>query len=179
MEKLNELVALAKKATQGEWSQSPYDTRARFCAQVWDSEGMALLIHDGKGEKASNDVAFIAAANPTTIIAIYEAFRALEQRAEAAEAKLAEYEADISKVHSVGRKHGLASMQNGYLVATALAERPAPAADLSELVPSEIPREVYKVIYDQCGGFVDTAANAQTIWEACRAAILRNIEEAK
>lgn len=61
-----------------------------------------------------------------------------KQRAEAAEAKLAEYEADISKIHSVGRKHSLAAMQNAYLVATALAERPVPAVDLAELVPDEI-----------------------------------------
>lgn len=32
--------------------------------------------------------------------------------------------------------------------------------------------EVYQVIYDQCGGFVECDANAQVIWEACRDAIL-------
>lgn len=86
MKELNELVELAKKATPGKWSCSPYNTDARFCAQVWDASDTALLSHDGKGESASNDVAFIAAANPETILAIAEAFRALEQRAEAAEA---------------------------------------------------------------------------------------------
>lgn len=55
----------------------------------------------------------------------------------------------------------------------------APAINLAELVSSEIPRDVYKVIYEQCEGFVDTAANAQAIWEACRDAMLRKIEELK
>lgn len=57
--------------------------------------------------------------------------------------------------------------------------RPAPADDLAELVPVAIPKNVFNVIYDECGGFVETNANAQHIWEYCRAAILHNIEEAK
>ena len=40
------------------------------------------------------------------------------------------------------------------------------------VAPGKIPPEVYQVIYDQCGGFVDCDANAQVIWEACRDAIL-------
>ncbi|HFP9201472.1 TPA: hypothetical protein ACHP1R_005384 [Raoultella ornithinolytica] len=48
----------------------------------------------------------------------------------------------------------------------ALMEQPAP------VVPHEIPRGVYQVIYQECGGFVDCDANAQTIWDACRAAML-------
>jgi len=54
---------------------------------------------------------------------------------------------------------------------------PAPAADLAALVPVAIPKNVFNVIYDECGGFVETTANAQHIWEYCRAAILHNIEE--
>lgn len=40
------------------------------------------------------------------------------------------------------------------------------------VVPQEIPSNVYRVIYQECGGFVDCDANAQTIWEACRTAML-------
>lgn len=58
-----------------------------------------------------------------------------------------------------------------------LFTRPAPAINLAELVPDEIPKNVYQVIYQECGGFVDSNANAKTIWKACRAAILRNIED--
>ena len=35
-----------------------------------------------------------------------------------------------------------------------------------------MPGSVYQVIYQECGGFVDCDANAQTIWNACRAAML-------
>ncbi|HFG1038903.1 TPA: hypothetical protein ACGEHF_002797 [Klebsiella pneumoniae] len=41
------------------------------------------------------------------------------------------------------------------------------------VVPKKIPHSVYMVIYQECGGFVDCGANAQTIWEACRAAMLK------
>ena len=40
------------------------------------------------------------------------------------------------------------------------------------VVPVKIPGSVYQVIYHECGGFVDCDANAQTIWNACRAAML-------
>ncbi|WP_336715081.1 hypothetical protein [Pantoea ananatis] len=33
-------------------------------------------------------------------------------------------------------------------------------------LPEKCPTAFYKVIYDQCGGFVDCQANAQTIWNA-------------
>lgn len=41
-----------------------------------------------------------------------------------------------------------------------------------EPVAEKIPDSVYQVIYQECGGFVDCDANAQTIWNACRAAML-------
>lgn len=40
------------------------------------------------------------------------------------------------------------------------------------VVPEKIPDSVYQVIYHECGGFVDCDANAQAIWNACRAAML-------
>ncbi len=45
-------------------------------------------------------------------------------------------------------------------------------AQPAPLVPEEIPGSVYEVIYQECGGFVDCDANAQTIWNACRSAML-------
>lgn len=52
---------------------------------------------------------------------------------------------------------------------------PAPV-DLAALVPHKIPSNVYNLIYQECGGFVDSDANAQAIWNACRAEMLRRIE---
>lgn len=50
-----------------------------------------------------------------------------------------------------------------------LHAQPAPVVPV---VPVKIPGSVYQVIYQECGGFVDCDANAQTIWSACRAAML-------
>ncbi|HIC8896796.1 TPA: hypothetical protein ACW71V_003933 [Klebsiella aerogenes] len=47
------------------------------------------------------------------------------------------------------------------------------AMDSEPVMPEEIPGSVYEVIYQECGGFVDCDANAQTIWNACRAAMLQ------
>ncbi|MDV0623934.1 DUF551 domain-containing protein [Klebsiella variicola subsp. variicola] len=46
-------------------------------------------------------------------------------------------------------------------------------AQPAPVVPVKIPGSVYQVIYQECGGFVDCDANAQTIWNACRAAMLQ------
>ncbi|MRG06581.1 DUF550 domain-containing protein [Klebsiella oxytoca] len=45
-------------------------------------------------------------------------------------------------------------------------------AQSAPVVPEKIPGSVYEVIYQECGGFVDCGANAQTIWNACRSAML-------
>ncbi|MBC4641757.1 hypothetical protein [Klebsiella quasipneumoniae] len=52
------------------------------------------------------------------------------------------------------------------------AYRHAQPAPVVPVVPVKIPGSVYQVIYQECGGFVDCDANAQTIWSACRAAML-------
>jgi hypothetical protein len=101
MEKLNELVELAKKATPGKWwIDSHGHSMVAFSGEAGDVEivfatdnDMGPLVRHGDTGNLShwrndNDATFIAAANPDTILAIAEAFRALEQRAEAAEAKL-------------------------------------------------------------------------------------------
>lgn len=105
-------------------------------------------------------------------------------RAEAAEAKLAELEkqapygtlintflATDPRAIAEARKRGMPTVE--------VFIRPAPAINLAELVPGEVPKDVYQVIYQECGGFVDSNANAQTIWNDCRAAILRKIEGAE
>ncbi|MDQ1766074.1 Eaa protein [Enterobacter hormaechei] len=40
-------------------------------------------------------------------------------------------------------------------------------------IPEDVPRPVFDVIYQECGGFVDSDANPQVIWDACRAAMLK------
>ena len=106
MEKLNELVELAKKATPGKWwidshghsmvSFTDGDMEVVFVTKS-DAMGEAKR-HEGTGNlshwRNDNDATFIAASNPQAILAIAEAFRALEQRAEAAEAKLEKQASD-------------------------------------------------------------------------------------
>lgn len=120
------------------------------------------------------------AVDSKDILAIAEAFRALEQRAEAAEAKLAELEkqppvawTDEQELRDV-KNHGC-----GYLFTVdpvtpnadprriiKLFTRAVPAINLAELVPNE--ERIHNEFDDWREG-----------WNACRAAILRNIEEAK
>ena len=57
------------------------------------------------------------------------------------------------------------------------AEGKASVSIFSPVVPEKIPDSVYQVIYQECGGFVDSDANAQTIWNACRQAILKNVKD--
>ena len=202
MEKLNELVELGKKATGGEWA-----TDARNAVVALDdraNSGFVICAASGC-DKASN-AAFIAAANPETILAIADAFRALErerndyrnkfldteQRAEAAEAenrnysellsyhidrqakaeaKLAELEKQepVAEVNHDGTFYGFKALENmpeGYYQ---LFTRPAPAINLAELVP--------KIM---TWSYHDNVTQAEVaMWNACRAAILRKIEEAK
>lgn len=105
---------------------------------------------------------------------IAEAFRGLEQRAEAAEAKLAELEKQEpygyvvitgSGAKKFSTRHPRLRVTNEPPVA--VFTRPAPAADLAELVPDVEP---------YCNGLWPYGVKAL---EDYRAAILRNIEEAK
>lgn len=126
---------------------------------------------------------------------IAEAFRALEQRTEAAEAALAELQkqepvgwmtdVEVDELHS-----GVAEEAYIYAHADAtstipLFTRPAPAINLAELVPDEVLRRLeheagYLVHHchhiDEHSCKVDRR-DLLTITEACRAAILRSIEE--
>lgn len=224
MEKLNELVELAKKATPGKWwIDSHGHSMVAFSGEAGDVEIVfatdndmgPLVRHCDTGNlshwRNDNDATFIAAANPDTILAIAEAFRALEQRAsnlndgwlnaiaerDEEKAKLAELEkqepryfyrehnsyngmkTDWTEVSAEQLEHLKEIVDLDTAEIIEVYTRPAPAADLADLVPVAIPKNVFNVIYDECGGFVDTNANAQHIWEYCRAAILHNIEEAK
>jgi|GEM_PF-3564903 len=190
MENLNELVELAKNATQGEWTT---DIRGSVIAAD-DQANNGFVICAASGCDKSNNVEFIAAANPKTILAIAKAYRALEQRAEAAEAKLAglakqrnpdyflnriessdkwgpgvelriyESQLDASKSQD---DHGGGIIE--------LFTRPARAADLAELVPDELTREAWRQLFIN----EDYQDTFRCGFSACRAAILRNIEEVK
>ncbi|QZA71140.1 hypothetical protein AH01_22 [Pantoea phage AH01] len=86
--------------------------------------------------------------------------RELQVKLEAAEAKLAELEKQNPKLEYIRR------------LETELAQlraRPAHAADLTELVPSEWGERAYD----------DKDIGYESGWNDCRAGMLRNIEEAK
>lgn len=70
-------------------------------------------------------------------------------------------------VSSIFYQDGSSPLDHGYEPLYA-----APPEPIVPVVPVKIPRSVYQVIYQECGGFVDCDANAQTIWDACRAAML-------
>lgn len=174
MEKLNELVELAKKATSGEWNafistggdgtfsiHTPDDSRKGDIVN-WPGFDTANC---SKTQKKAN-AKYIAAANPETILAIAEAFRALEKeaqknlegafawqnRAEAAEAKLAELakqkpryfyrehnsyngmKTDWTEVSAEQLEHLKEIVDLDTAEIIEVYARPAPAADLADSV---------------------------------------------
>lgn len=155
MEKLNELVKLAGKVLSPENAFEGVDAKFEWKAK----------------------------ANPTAILAIAEAFRALEQRAEEAEAKLAELERQEPVAYS------WRSFKKAQLTRTMpeswkqprdikpLFTRPAPAINLAEMVPEE--RSYAHYIDSGTFMTMHEALRLATEWNYCRAAMLRNIEEHK
>ncbi len=114
-----------------------------------------------------------------TILAIAEAFRALEQRAEAAEAKLAELEKqDPRGFIDVGTPEDEINIltQNKILKTDIpLFTRPAPAINLAELVPNKMNNLNVPV-------FVFSELDPDSFIQGAnwvRSTILRNIEDAK
>ncbi|KOA70481.1 hypothetical protein [Pantoea sp. CFSAN033090] len=121
------------------------------------------------------------------IQALRDDVRHWQQRAEAAEAKLAELEKQkpvgtvsiamdwntYRNVATVNMRHDLvvSEMKDG----DELFTRPAPAADLDDLVPDELTREAWRQLFIN----EDYQDTFRCGFSACRAAILRNIEEAK
>ncbi|RXZ42654.1 ead/Ea22-like family protein [Crenobacter cavernae] len=79
-EKLQELRTLAEAATPGPWSSDKAIPARGFCAQVWDLHGRALVTHDSVSERASVDCAYIAAANPATILALLDELALRDER---------------------------------------------------------------------------------------------------
>lgn len=60
---------------------------------------------------------------------------------------------------------------------TPLFDRPVPAINLAELVPEEMPDSAYEIMSNKFGS--GACMISDDMWEACRAAILRNVELAK
>lgn len=190
MEKLNELVELAKKATSGKWiADSGEGWNAIVSQQDMVNGNFIISEFIGPDSKANKD--FVLAANPDNILAIAEAFRALEKRAEAAEAKLAVLG---SMVPVYQYESGIYNEENGetdwywddcdkgfyeqYDVSRRriLFTRPGPAVSLAELVPGEYSAIrlqkarlwIDRILMDKPG-----MKEAKTV-----SAILRKIEEA-
>lgn len=119
------------------------------------------------------------------IESIAEAFRALEQEKKAAEAKLAELEKQEPVGYTYNRGINceivVADLNDDCPCGVDLFTRPAPAINLAELVPDNALREIDGVI-DWINGLPIPTRSA-TKWlikmSDLRAAILRNIEEAK
>lgn len=130
---------------------------------------------------------FKEAATPEQLREVAKAFRSLEQRAEAAEAKLAELEKQEpvawlvlnSNEGYVERNPDVVAFLegSGLTKCKPLFTRPSPAINLAEMVPEE--RSYAHYIDSSNFMTMHEALRLATEWNACRAAILRNIEEAK
>lgn len=148
------------------------------------------------GIKSGKLSASWVAVDSEHILTIAEAFRALEQRAESAEAKLAELEKQEPR-HFYREHNSYNGMKTDWTEVSAeqlehlkeitdpdtseiieLFTRAAPAADLAELVPIRAPIEVISIIENSVNGPVYDEG-VQAIWSGCIDTILRNIEEAK
>lgn len=117
------------------------------------------------------------------ILAIAEAFRALEQRAEAAEAKLAELaqQKPIGWLNDAYLGRGVIDGEVGEddfgpgyipIYRHPFNDVPTPTTDLAELVPDELtPKQASRSYGGEVVGYRDG-------WNACRAEMLRNIAQA-
>lgn len=124
------------------------------------------------------------------LFAAVEYVHILTQRAEAAEAKLAELEKQKSVAEVVSVLRGLQRVKEvawregiSQPVGTELFTRPAPAINLAELVPDEMPRYLIDELEwrseKKDGLECYHMENGQRWWDKFRAAVLRKIEEAK
>lgn len=87
-----ELRRLAEAATPGEWSYEPDDEWSSMGWLMSDQLILALILARIEGDSAqqADNAAYIAAANPNTILALLDERAALLARAEKAEAALAD-----------------------------------------------------------------------------------------
>jgi len=189
MEKLNELAEQAKFIADwhgSDWSSALCQKKDGKQAHeiICESRGESVISTGSNSNEASWLCDYLELCSPENILTIAEAFREQEQRAEAAEAKLAE----LAKLEPVAwhvyqwrespkgwdwhLTRAFASEPNnsdGWR-SVALFTRPAPAADLAELVPTK--------------GCLENTSNKSLLdwqdgWDACIDTILRNIEGAK
>ena len=148
MKELNELVELAEASKESDiWLMLP--------GQLSDITGV---------DEAAG--VFIEECSPEKILAIADAFRALEQRAEAAEELNNHLELAVRKAEGVieSMRRRAEDAENKLLFT-----RPAPAINLAELVPPRLEEKDtdYQTLRDEKRGY-----------NACLDDILRNIEEA-
>lgn len=137
-------------------------------------EKLNELFVRAKAACSGRTVGYMEKVNPHTILAIAEAFRALEKRAEAAEARLAELEKQKPVAQFYKSKHGnVFNTLDGWSPLDGVNElftRPAPAINLAELIPDAMPN-----------GGTGSPINTITHWcdgyNSCRAEMLRKIEE--
>ncbi len=85
MEKLYELAELAKQMCGESWEYSRITSYSR--GYITGKDGRTI-VQTRSGLVPANACQFMEMADPAAILAIAEAFRALEQRAESAESKL-------------------------------------------------------------------------------------------
>ncbi|ELY2632448.1 hypothetical protein SMY59_002715 [Cronobacter sakazakii] len=104
-------------------------------------------------------------APPEVVKAIVLELSELRKEREAAVpvAYISKADLDAGYPHILARKD--------YSKACPMAVFAAPPAQ-PVAAPEKCPRSVYEVIYQECDGFVECSANAETIWNACRAAML-------
>lgn len=137
-----------------------------FCGVIQSGKVVMLPANDGQW------------LNKTSVA---EAFRALEQRAEAAEAKLAELEKQEAVGHFMLARDEddswwyEASEQNDKAIP--LFTRAPPAADLAEIVPEDLNGKSMRYIADKFQVSISEAQFILVGFNACRTTILRKIDE--
>jgi hypothetical protein len=86
---IKELEKLARAATPGEWSHSRQIGEPLHCslAQVWSNHGISLAWIESthNPEESSNTAAYIAAANPQTVLKLCEVIRLQHEALDAME----------------------------------------------------------------------------------------------
>ncbi|UIL51566.1 hypothetical protein LZU96_15210 [Pantoea agglomerans] len=147
MKKLNELVDLVKRARHSEYTADVVEAENEIIAQDWYEN----------------------------ILTIAVAFRALEQRAEAAEAIVSDVKEVIGLLSEREWAEHCTKTETGKLLEeliTKLHDDASPASGLAELVPDEI---LGAFVYHGAKGAFDAGKSAG--WNACRDEVLKNIEE--
>lgn len=193
MEKLNELVELAKELNGESWG---YRRTTPYSRGYITGKDGRTIVQTSSGEVPANVCRFIETADPETILAIAEAFRALEQRAEAAEHErdchmdiTEHFKArckELEQQKPYGYVHNLVNPPGGGVAASIFKEesrhygrpvftRPVPAINLAELVPMKKSSEGL-ARYES-----DDAINLAKIegFNSCVEIIMRNIEQQK